>query len=140
MFMTFEWDPEHRRFLEERKWTVLATGRRDGTPQQSLVGYSVDDEGRMLVSLVSSSAKWTNIVRRPEVCCTVVDDTTHLVVYGEAEGIDADPLRAELTAEIFSVVLGQERADPKSLVGMLDKQGRVVVRITPSKTLLQQWP
>ena len=47
------WDPEHRSFLGEHVWAILATGRRDGSPQQSMVGYAVDDEGCLLISVKS---------------------------------------------------------------------------------------
>lgn len=36
-----------RSFLHDHRWAVLATGRRDGSPQQSMVGYSVDGEQRL---------------------------------------------------------------------------------------------
>jgi len=36
--MTFTWGPDHRDFLEQHTWAILATGRKDGSPQQSMVG------------------------------------------------------------------------------------------------------
>jgi PPOX class probable F420-dependent enzyme len=85
-------------FLREHVWAVLATGRRDGSPQQSMVGYVVDDDGRIVISAKSYTAKWHNARRQPRVSLTMPDGRAHLVVYGEAECIDADPLRAELPA------------------------------------------
>ena len=55
--MTFEWIDEQRDFLDEHTWAVLATGRQDGSPQQSMIGYAVDDEGRLLVSAKAYTAK-----------------------------------------------------------------------------------
>jgi hypothetical protein len=97
--MTIDWDPRHLEFLRSHLWAVLATGRADGSPQQSMVGYAVDDEQRLLVSAKSYTAKWKNAVRLPKVSMTVPDGRVHLVVYGEAETIDHDPLRAELRAD-----------------------------------------
>ncbi|MEM8707148.1 MAG: TIGR03618 family F420-dependent PPOX class oxidoreductase [Actinomycetota bacterium] len=133
--MAFTWNVEHRHFLDEHVWAVLATGRRDGSPQQSLVGYAVDAEGRLLVSAKSYTAKWNNAVRQPSVSLAVPDGRAHLVVYGEAEAIDHDPLRAELTAQVFAALSGAPAPDPSSIVEMLDEQQRTVLRITPTKTV-----
>lgn len=132
-----DWDPEHRAFLDDHLWAVLATGRRDGSPQQSMVGYVVDDHGRLVVSVKAYTAKWKNATRRPEVSLTVPDGRQHLVVYGVAEAIDTDPLRAELTADVFGALSGGDRPDPLGLVETLDAQQRTVLRITPTRTLFQ---
>lgn len=129
-----EWDPDHLAFATDHLWAVLATGRSDGSPQQSMVGYVVDDEGRLVISAKAYTAKWKNALRRPRVSLTVPDGRQHLVVYGTAEAIDADPLRAELTADVFAVLMGTgERPDPAAIAESLDEQERTVLRITPSK-------
>jgi PPOX class probable F420-dependent enzyme len=135
MTMTHTWDPDHRSFLDDHLWAVLATGRADGSPQQSMIGYAVDDEGRLLVSAKAYTAKWKNALRQPRVSVTVPDGRAHLVIYGEAETIDADPLRAELTSVIFAAMSGTDPMDPAALVDSLNEQQRTVLRITPSKTL-----
>jgi len=126
---------EERAFLDAHTWGVLATGRRDGSPQQSMVGYAVDGEDRVLVSAKAYTAKWRNALRQPRVSFTVPDGRTHLVIYGTAETIDADPERAELTADVFAALSGQNRPDPATLGELLDQQQRTVLRITPEKVL-----
>jgi PPOX class probable F420-dependent enzyme len=125
-------------FLRDHVWAVLATGRRDGSPQQSMVGYVVDDGGRILISVKSYTAKWHNAVRQPRVSFTVPDGRAHLVVYGDAEAIDEDPLRAELTADVFARLSNAPRPDPSAIVGMLDEQQRTVLRVTPTKSELHE--
>ena len=132
--MTYTWDPDHRTFLADHLWAVLATGRADGSPQQSMIGYAVDDEGRLVISAKAYTAKWKNAVRQPKVSVTVPDGRAHLVIYGDAETIDADPLRAELTADVFAAMSGAERMDPAALVDSLNEQQRTVLRVTPTKT------
>lgn len=123
-------------FLRAHLWAILATGRRDGSPQQSMVGYVVDDEGRIVISAKAYTAKWRNALRQPRVSFTVPDGRAHLVVYGTAEAIDADPERAELTADVFARLSDGERPDPAGIVAMLDEQRRTVLRITPEKAEL----
>jgi len=125
-------------FLRDHLWAVLATSRRDGSPQQSMVGYVVDDEGRIVVSTKSFTAKWKNAVRHPQVSLTVADGRVHLVLSGTAEAIVRDPERAELTADVFARLSGGTRPDPASLVEVLDQQERTVLRITPASRLLHE--
>jgi PPOX class probable F420-dependent enzyme len=133
-----DWDPQHLAFARDHRWAVLATGRSDGSPQQSMIGYLVDDEGRIVISAKSYTAKWNNVVRRPKVCVTVPDGRVHLVVYGDAEAIEGDPLRAELTAQVFGALSGNPPPDPAAIGALLDEQQRVVLRITPTKVLYQE--
>ena len=129
-----EWEDAHRRFVESAVWGVLATSRSDGSPQQSMVGVVMDSSGRLVMSVKSYTAKWRNVVRDGRVSVVFVDGRQHLVVYGLAETIDADPLRAELTADVFEVLFGT-RDDPQSLVPALDAQQRTVIRVNPSKVI-----
>ena len=136
--MSQVWDVEERGFLDAHQWAVLATGRKDGAPQQSMVGYFVDDDGRLVLSVKSYTAKWHNVLRQPRVSLTVPDGRAHLVVYGEAEPITADPLRGELTAAFFAAMVGGPPANPASFVPSLDEQRRTVLRITPIRTFFHR--
>jgi PPOX class probable F420-dependent enzyme len=129
---------EQGEFLAGHRWAVLATGRADGSPQQAMVGYALDDEGRILISTPTTTAKWKNAARKPRVAITVPDGRVHLVAYGTAETIEDDPERAELSADVLAVVRGPDRPDPSSIVGWLDDQQRGVLRITPEKVLMHE--
>jgi PPOX class probable F420-dependent enzyme len=124
---------EQREFLESHRWAVLATGRQDGSPQQSMVGYTMDGEGRILISSQTFTAKVRNTRRLPRVSLTVPDGRVHVAVYGTAEIIENDPERAELSADVLAVVRGPDRPDPAAIVQWLDQQQRIVVRITPER-------
>ena len=126
---------EQRTFLGGHVWAVLATGRADGSPQQSMVGYVLDDAGRILVLTQAVTAKWRNALRQPRVSLTVADGREHVVVYGVAEGIEADPERAELSADVLAAVRGTDRPDPASIIDWLDADERRVLRITPQKAV-----
>jgi PPOX class probable F420-dependent enzyme len=134
----FQFEPAQQAFLESRRWAALATGRRDGSPQLSHVGY-VWDGRHLLVSVKSFTAKWKNALRQPKVALLVHEDRKQLVIYGTAEGIDRDPERAALTARVFGRLSGQAEVQVNDdFVRLLDAQQRTVLRITPTKATMQE--
>ena len=56
---------EARDYLRAHRRAVLATMRRDGTPQMSPVVCAVDDSGRVLVSSRETAVKTKNVRRDP---------------------------------------------------------------------------
>jgi PPOX class probable F420-dependent enzyme len=128
-------DPAETAFLRDHRYAVLATTKRDGSPQQSMVAYTVDEAGRIIISVKTYTAKWHNARRRPNVSLTIPDGRAHLVINGPAEAIDQDPARAELTAAVFGLLADSEPPDPGSIVELLDQQRRSILRVTPTRTL-----
>lgn len=74
-----------------------------------MVGYMLDNEDRILVTMRGTTAKWHNVVRQPKVSIAVADGRSHVVVYGPAELIETDPLRGELAADLFAAIMGGDR-------------------------------
>ncbi len=124
-------DPEQAEFLASHKIAAFATARRDGSPQLSHIVY--DWDGRdIAISIKSYTAKWHNARRQPRVALLVHDGRKQLVIYGRAEAIDADPLRAELTARVFRKLTGNPEFDvTNEFVEQLDAQKRTVLRVVP---------
>ena len=125
-------------YLRNHKWAVLATGRQDGSPQISQIGYHWDGAD-VVVSIKSFTAKWKNALRQPKIALLVHDDRQQLIIYGTAQCIDQDPERAELTARVFRVLSGNPdfALDDKFLM-MLDEQQRTVLRIIPDKAFMNE--
>lgn len=129
-------DDEAAAFLRSHTWAILATGRADGSPQVSMVGYAVLDDGRIAISSKSYTAKWRNAQRQPRVALAVPDGRAHLVLYGTVECIEDDPARAGYTADVFGALSGSARPDPSTLVGFLDEQQRTVLLLTVDRAVL----
>jgi len=128
---------EQEAFLLSRRWAALATGRRDGSPQLSHVGYDWDGQ-HLLVSVKAYTAKWKNALRQPKVSLLVHEDRKQLVIYGTAECIDQDPARAALTARVFRRLTGNAGLEAdEGFVRMLDEQQRTVLRIRPEQATMQ---
>jgi len=122
--------PEQEAFLRDQKIAVLATGRRDGSPQVSHILYDYD--GRDLaISVKSYTAKWKNVARQPRVALLVHDGGKQLVVYGRAEAVSEDPARIELTARVFARITGEPVSVTDEFVTKMDAQQRTALRVIP---------
>jgi PPOX class probable F420-dependent enzyme len=117
--MTITMTQEQQEYLSNHKWAVLATGRKDGSPQISQIVYHWNGED-FTVSIKSYTAKWNNALRQPRVALLIPDERRQLVIYGSAECIDEDPDRAEMTLRVIKI---------------LDRDQRTVFRIRPDKVL-----
>jgi nitroimidazol reductase NimA-like FMN-containing flavoprotein (pyridoxamine 5'-phosphate oxidase superfamily) len=84
-------------FLKERRLGVLATQRRRGGPQMSILSYRFDGKD-VVISTGSETAKVKNIRKRPGISLAVTDGPRCVVVYGEArllEGAEAEAYLGE---------------------------------------------
>ena len=61
-------------FVRPRHRAILATTRRNGTPQMSPNTMGVDDNGRLVISTYPHRAKVLNIRRNPRVSVCVLSD------------------------------------------------------------------
>ena len=139
--------PEQDEFLRSHALCVLATGRKDGSPQVSTVIYAYDGE-YVTISVTSDRSKWRNVLRQPKVGLVVNEGRRQLVLYGTAETIGPDhpdrialwrhhrALQAEAPADLW----GGTRPPPppdddEEYARVLDETKRVLLRITPTQVL-----
>jgi len=86
---------EVAQYLKEHRLCVFATGRRDGSPQQSLIGYQFDGK-EMLLGGQATSFKMRNLRRQPRCSMAVIDGRRVLLVYGRAELVEDEAAMAKL--------------------------------------------
>jgi len=85
--MTTEATPEITQYLKDNRLCVFATGRKDGSPQQSLIGYQFDGK-EFLLGGNATSAKMRNLRRQPRASIAVIDGRRVLLVYGRARLVE----------------------------------------------------
>ena len=122
--------PEQAQFLTDNNIAAFATGRKDGSPQLSHVVYDYDGND-IVISIKSYTAKWHNARRQPRVALLVHEGRKQLVIYGRAEAIDQDPVRADLTARVFNRMTGKPVDVNDGFVDAMNQQKRTVLRIKP---------
>ena len=122
--------PEITQFLQDHRLCVFATGRKDGSPQQSYVGYQFDGK-QFLLGGQAASAKMKNLRRNPGCSLIVPAEGGFLLVYGTAELIEDEAEIAKLQ-ERFG-----PRATPRRSTNAPPRQPptgkRLSVLITPAK-------
>ena len=113
---------------------VLATMKRDGTPQLSPVLVSVDSQDRLVVSTRESAIKTLNVRRDPRAWLCVLN----VGFFGDWAQLSGDveivslPEALEPLVEYYRSISG-EHPDWDDYRAAMIKQGRCLIRITPTK-------
>jgi PPOX class probable F420-dependent enzyme len=120
---------EARAFLREHHNAVLSTFRRDGRPQMSPVGATVDEQGRVIVSTRAPAMKTRNLRRDPRVSVLVMNrgfygDWTQ--VEGTAEIVE-QPEAIELLVDYYRRMAGEHDNWDDYRAAMVKEQ-RVILR------------
>jgi PPOX class probable F420-dependent enzyme len=98
-----------RRFLEEKRFGVLATTNEDGSPQQTVMWYEPRGDAIMMNTL-RGRKKDRNLLRDPRASLCVAEDYRYVTVVGTIT-MDDDPAvgQADIAA-LARRYLGSERA------------------------------
>jgi len=122
-------------FLRERQLGILGTGRKDGSPQLSMITYLFNGE-HVLISITKDRAKYPNIRRNPRVSMLVPEGRQQVIVYGTAEILEG----RERDRAIMAIRAHQgdplpEDYDLDQFSARLDELKRIVLRITPERVI-----
>lgn len=125
-------DPEAARaFLRENHRAVLATSRRDGSPQLSPVTVGVDDEGYAVVSTREPSMKVRNLRRTPHASLCAFTDGFFgpwVQVAGPVEIVSLPEAMDGLIA-VYRQAKGEDHPDWAEFRDAMVREQRVLVRI-----------
>ena len=125
---------EQDAYLKSHRQGVLGTGRRDGSPQLSMVNYLFDGD-HFWISVTSDRAKWVNAMRQPRVALLVPEGGRQVIVYGTAEGITETALRNAMTRHLRAGGPNAAPDDEALFTRTLDEQLRVILKITPTQAI-----
>ena len=122
--------PSVAEYLQGHRTAVLATQRRTGAPQLTLIAYHFDGE-TLAISTRAPTQKAKNISRRPEVSLAVIDGQRQLIVYGTCDIVrdEAEVLRLH-QERIRRIALRQETDE--ELAERLKREERVTLIVTPT--------
>jgi PPOX class probable F420-dependent enzyme len=122
---------EARDFIRQHHHAVLATTRRDGRPQMSLVACAVDDDGQVVVSSRETAMKTHNLRRDPQASLCVFEDSFFggwVQVDGTAAVVSLPDAMEGLVAYYRSV--SGEHPDWDDYRAAMERDRRVLLRIS----------
>ncbi len=121
---------EQEALIQEQSLGILATVKKDGSPQLTPIYYAYED-GQILISITKTRAKYHNIKRNPQVTMCIVkpEGRPYVTVSGRAEIEEQDIVDG--TAHVFKRF--SNRPLPDNFEDSLREQQRVLVKITPER-------
>jgi PPOX class probable F420-dependent enzyme len=121
---------EARAYVRANHHAVLATMRRDGTPQMSPVACAVDDAGRVVVSSRETAVKTKNVRRHPQAWLCVFPDSFFggfVQVEGAVEVVSL-PEAMDGLVDYYRAV-GGEHPDWDEYRAAMEREQRVLIRL-----------
>ena len=123
-----ELDDKVRKFLEEKRFAVLATAGKDGVPRQTVMWYELQGD-RIMMNTAVGRLKEKNLSRDPRLSFCVEEEYKYVTITGRAE-LDYDPQRSQADIRALAIRYhGQEKGEDMSR-DLFSKQARVTVYMT----------
>jgi PPOX class probable F420-dependent enzyme len=121
---------EARAFVRANHRAVLATMRRDGTPQLSPVACTVDADGTVVVSTREAAAKTRNVRRDPRAWLCVMSDG----FYGQFVQVEGSVTVVSLPEAIDGLIdyyrsISGEHPDWDDYRAAMEREQRVLLRL-----------
>jgi PPOX class probable F420-dependent enzyme len=120
--------PEEEQFLQDHRFCVVSTIRKDGAPQSTPV-YYIYEGGKLYISVTKTRKKTLNAGRDARVSAVVLAETQpfkHVQVQGTAVITDHDLV--ETSRRIWSTF---RDGLPENFGQVMQDQGRTLMVITP---------
>lgn len=127
---------ERREFVKSHRTCIFGYERKSGPPSMSVVYYVMDGDD-ILVSTMADRAKAKAVRRNPQISLCILTETwpfTYLLVHGSAK-VETEGV-TDLMMKIGELMSGEPvpKSARPAVEAMAEKEGRVVIRITPEST------
>lgn len=120
-----ELDDKAKDFLKERRFAVVATINKDGTPQQTVLWYELQED-RIMMNTAAGRLKEKNLRRDPRISFCIEDEYEYLTITGRVT-LDYDHERTQADIHRLAVLYeGEEKAERMSQ-NTFGKQQRVSI-------------
>ncbi len=116
-------------YLTGHRTGVLATSRKAGAPQLTLIAYHFDGE-TLAISTRGPTQKAKNLKRRPEASLAVIDGQRQLIIYGTVQVIEDEAEVLRLHQERIRRIAQRQETDDELRERLL-REARVVLLLTP---------
>ncbi len=126
-----------RAFLQERRFAVLATINKDGTPQLTTMWYLLEGDTIVMNTKVGRT-KERNMRRDPRISVCFEDGYSYLTVSGTVEMIDDSEI-AQHDIYRLAVRYDGEEAARQQMEEQFSKETRVTLRLKCERIIDNLW-
>jgi len=127
--------PTVAEYLKGHRTAVLATNRKAGAPQQTLIAYHFDGND-IAISVRGFSQKAKNLLRRPDASLAVIDGQRQLIVSGIITVIEDPDEVLRVNKERMRQISTRNESD-EDLAARLRNEQRVVLLLSPERVYPQ---
>lgn len=117
-------------FVKEHKLAVMATQRKSGPPQMTMINYVFDGES-YLITVRGFSVKAKNLRRRPELSMAIVDGRQQVIVYGTTTLIE-DTEEVVKIAPRLREHAGMPPQSEEETRAWAEREERIIIVVTPT--------
>jgi len=128
--MPVELSEKARAYLREKRFAVLATLNKDGTPQLTTMWYLLENDGTILMNTRAGRLKERNMRRNPRISICIPDGYVYLTIKGQVEMIDDPKVSQRDIYRLSARYHGEEKAR-KQMETQFSKEQRVTLRLKP---------
>lgn len=128
--MAVELSEKARAFLREKRFAVLATLNRDGTPQLTTMWYLLENDGTILMNTKAGRLKERNMRRDARISVCFEDNYNYLTIKGRVEMIDDPQISQRDIYRLSARYHGEEKAK-KQMETQFSREQRVTLRLKP---------
>ncbi len=130
--MAAELTEKARAFLREKRFAVLATINKDGTPQLTTMWYLLENDGTIMMNTRVGRSKERNMRRDPRISVCFEEGYRYLTISGRVEMID-DPQVSQRDIFRLSTRYHGEEIAKKQMETQFSKEQRVTLRLKPER-------
>jgi PPOX class probable F420-dependent enzyme len=132
--MSGELSEKARAFLREKRFAVLATINKDGTPQLTTMWYLLENDGTIMMNTRAGRSKELNMRRDPRISVCFEDGYRYLTIKGRVEMIDDAEISQRDIYRLSARYHGEEIAK-KQVKDQFSKEKRVTLRLKPESVV-----
>ncbi len=130
--MAAELTEKARAFLREKRFAVLATINKDGTPQLTTMWYLLENDGTIMMNTRVGRSKERNMRRDPRISVCFEEGYRYVTISGRVEMID-DPQVSQRDIFRLSTRYHGEEIAKKQMQTQFSKEQRVTLRLKPER-------
>jgi len=135
--MPAELSERARTFLQERRFAVLATTNKDGTPQLTTMWYLLEGDTIVMNTKVGRT-KERNMRRDPRISVCFEDGYSYLTISGTVEMIDVQKI-AQNDIYRLAVRYDGEEAARQQMEEQFSKEKRVTLHLKCERIIDNLW-